>query len=130
MAERRGKCIQARCSVYKAQGNWVGIDLFFNAETITKIEMGLSPDMDAEVKKDNIAQMFKGLTYKFFNNYSDALRNQILGSAEARQDASMPRDPDHRKYVQYEYPDSGVVVHATMIDRVAVDLEVDFVAPR
>ena len=130
IAERRGKCTQPRCSVYKTQGNWVGIYLFFDGETITKIEIGLSADMDPEVKKDNVAQMFKGLTRKFFNNYSDALRTQILGSAEARRDASMPQDTDQRRYVQYEYPDSAVVVHTTLIDRAPVDLEVDFVAHR
>jgi len=130
IAERRGSCVQARCSVHWAHGNWLGIDLFFDGNKINKIAVGLSADMDPEVKEVNIAREFKGLTYQFFNNYSERLRNQILGSAEAKRDSSMPRDTDHLKYLQYEYPQSGVVLHLTTNDQEPIDLTLDFSAPR
>ena len=126
MAQMKGPCVQPSCPVYKAHGSWVGIDLFFDAEKISKIEVGLSVDMDPEVKKVNIARKFKGLTNQFFNHYDDRLRNQLLGSAEAKRDPSGPRDTDHLKYVQYEYPESGIVVHVTISDGEAIDLAVDF----
>lgn len=129
MAQMRGPCVQVSCGVYKAQGSWVGINLFFDADKINRIEVGLSVDMDPEVKKANIARKFKGLTYQFFNNYADRLRNQILGTGEAKQDASMGRDTDHLKYVKYEYLQAGMVVHVTYGDQGPLDLEVDFVGP-
>jgi hypothetical protein len=128
--ELRGPCTQARCSVGSGHGNWVGIDLFFDAEKVTKIEVGLSVDMDPEVKKVNVAQRFKGLTYQFFNHYSDSLREKILGSADGKRDNSMPRDTDHITYVEYDYAHSGVVVHVTKGDEEPLDLSVDFFAPQ
>lgn len=73
--------------------------MFFDAEKINKIEVGLSADMDPEVKKVNIARKFEKLTYQFFNSYSGHLRTQIFGSAEAKRDDSMPRDTDHLNHV-------------------------------
>src|ERR1700746_137473 len=54
MAQLKEPCVKAaRCSVGKTQGNSIGINLFFDAEKVTKIEVGLSADMYPEVKKDN-----------------------------------------------------------------------------
>ena len=70
-------------------GSWIGIDLFFQADRVTKIKVGLSVDMDEEVKKVNVTREFKGLIFQFFDHYSDALRDKTLGPAEVK------RDPNH-----------------------------------
>ncbi|HVR22716.1 MAG TPA: hypothetical protein VMU26_05295 [Candidatus Polarisedimenticolia bacterium] len=47
-------------------------------------------DAAPEVKRANVARQFKGLTCQLFNHYSDALRQQIFGPAEGKENPQMP----------------------------------------
>jgi len=122
--------LQGSCSVYKVRGNYIGIDLFFETGRVTKVSVAVSEDMDPEVRKVNITREFKGLTFRFFNDYSDNLRKQILGSAEGKEKPALPGAAT--TYVEYDYPRLGLVVHTTIDKRdhppKPFDLQVDLVS--
>jgi hypothetical protein len=82
--EQNAPCTQSSCSVGQIGGNWIGLDLFFEKDRITKIKVSVPADAYPEVKKVNVAREFKGLTSQFFNHYSDSLRNTILLRARKR----------------------------------------------
>lgn len=133
--EVRVPCRQASCSLSQVGGNWIGVNLFFDTDRVTKIKVSVPLDADPDVKKVNIARTFKGLTHEFFNNYSESLRNRILGPAEAKE--TPVKVGDHVSaltYIEYNYPKLGVVVH-TIVNKSdhpprPFDLEVDFITAR
>ena len=111
-------------------GNWIGIDLFFDSsDRITMIKVGVPVDAYPEVKKVNVGRQFKGLTYQFFNHYTDGLRKRFLGDVEGKEKSSI--GGASLTYVEYDYPQLGLVVHTTIDKRdhppKPFDLEVDFV---
>jgi hypothetical protein len=125
-------CHESSCSVSQINGNWIGINLLFDAERLVRIKVSVPIDAYPEVKKVNIARQFKGRTYEFFNNYSDDLRKQIFGRAEEK-DTPIKAGAQISNLVQIEYGylSSGVTIHVT-IDKnehppKPFDLEVDFV---
>ena len=127
-------CRQGWCSVSQVDGNWIGVGLLFDADRLTKIKVSVPDDADSDVKKANIAQEFKGLTYRFFNNYSESLRNRIFGHAEGKETPVKVGDQiSALAFVEYNYPKLGIVVHTTIDKRdhppKPFDLEVEFVAP-
>jgi hypothetical protein len=130
VGELNAPCLQGSCSVYKVRGNYIGIDLFLETGRVTKVSVAVSEDMDLEVRKVNIAREFKGLTFRFFNDYSDNLRKQILGSAEGKEKPALPGAAT--TYVEYDYPRQGLVLHTTIDKRdhppKPFDLQVDFVS--
>jgi hypothetical protein len=120
-----GPCLQESCSVYAK--NWVGIDLYFDAaQRVNKIAVGTSVDEDPEVKKDSVIQFFTGRTAQFFNDYTDAFREQLLGRTEAK----VTHEGARFAHVEYDYPQSGVIVNVTLADAdpKPLDIELDFVA--
>jgi hypothetical protein len=134
-SERKGPCRQASCSVSQVRGNWIGVDLYFDADRLTKIKVSVPVDADPEVKKVNVANKFKGLTYEFFNNYSDNLRERILGSNKGNETPiTAGSQVSALVDVGYDYSHAGMVVHVTRDQRdhppMPFDLEVDFIDPR
>lgn len=133
-AESKGPCRQVSCGVANVGGNWIGIDLFFEKDRVVKIRVSLPVESDPEVKKVNIAREFKGLTYQFFNHYSDNLRKKILGSAEGRETRRpLGNGPEpFITLIEYDYSQFGVIVHVAINkpNTEPYDLEVDFVAPK
>jgi hypothetical protein len=132
--ERKGPCRQQSCAVSKADGNWIGVDLFFDAERVTKIKVSVPVEAYPDVKKVNIAREFKGLTHQFFNKYSESLRAKILGPAEGKETHDLlSSGPDYSyKHIEYDYLSSGIIVHVTVSKEnpEPFDLEVDFVSPK
>ena len=130
VGELNGPCREGSWSVYKSRGNYVGIDLFLEKGLVTKMTVAVSEDMDPEVRQVNVTREFKGLTYQFFNQYSDSLRNRILGPPEGKE---TPESPGAAiTHVEYDYPKLRVIVHTTIDKRdhppKPFDLEVDFLA--
>jgi hypothetical protein len=130
VGELNGPCQQGSCSVYKTRGNYIGIDLFLERDRVTKVTVAISRDMDPEVREVNVTREFKGLTYRFFNRYSDSLRDRILGAAEGKETPERPGAAI--THVEYAYPRQGLIVHTTIDKRdhppKAFDLEVDFLS--
>jgi len=127
-----GPCRQGSCSAYKIDGPYIGVGLFFEMDRLTRITVSFSQDMDLDVKKVNVTQEFKGLTYQFFTQYSSTLRNRILGPAEATSDLSRSKDTANFRYIKYECPASGVVLHVTLTKDPTpetLDVALDFLAP-
>jgi hypothetical protein len=129
--ETNSSCHEGWCEVHKIGGNWIGLNLFFQADHLTKIKVSVPADADPDVKKSNVAHSFKGLTHQFFNSYSDALREKLLGRVEGKQTHDLIRgqpDPSFT-HIEYDYPHSGLIIHATVSERDPrpFDLEVDFV---
>ena len=125
-----GRSCEASCALYQDGGNWIGIDLFFDSsDRITMIKVGVPVDAYPEVKKVNVGRQFKGLTYQFFNHYTDGLRKRFLGDVEGKKKSSI--GGASLTYVEYDYPQLGLVVHTTIDKRdhppKPFDLEVDFV---
>lgn len=125
-------CREKSCSVLQVNGNWIGINLFFEEDRLVKMKVSVPVDAAPEVKQANIARKFKGRTYQFFNGYSDDLRVRLFGSAEgAETPVKAGAKVSTLTYIAYEYLHSGVIVHVT-IDKKEhpskpFDLEVDFV---
>ena len=117
------------CAVYKTAGPWIGVDLFFDAGRLAKIKIAVPDDAADYVKEVNVAHQFKGLTYQFFNHYSESLRNRILGPVEGKEESRGPSSSVFA-YVEYEYPHLRTIVHVTVDRRdhppQPFDLEVDF----
>ncbi|MGC2473181.1 MAG: hypothetical protein WA485_02510 [Candidatus Sulfotelmatobacter sp.] len=137
VGETNGACRsdEISCSVYRVNGPWIGMNLWFNAvDRVGKITVSMPADAVPEVKAASVAHEFKGLTYELFNNYSEALRQRVLGFIEAkeRQRTNIPGDTE--VVLDYTYPRLGMVVHLTIDKRdhppKPFDLQVDFVAPR
>lgn len=130
VGELNGPCQEGPCSVYKTRGNYVGIDLFLEKGRVTKVTVTISEDMDPEVREVNITRQFKGLTYEFFNRYSDSLRNHILGASEGKETPDGPGAAI--THVEYDYLQLGLIIHTTIDKRdhppKAFDLWVDFLA--
>ena len=125
-------CRETSCSVLQANGNWIGVDLFFNAGHLAKIKISVPVDADPEVKRVNVARKFKGRTYQFFNSYSDDLRKQAFGPAEGKETpVKAGSQTSALTFVEYEYLHSGVIIHLTINKNNhpprPFDLEVDFV---
>lgn len=125
-------CDNGWCDVCQSSGNCIGLRLLFRSGSVTAIKVAVPADAEPQVKESNIAKQFKGLTYIFFNRYSDTLRNRIMGYVEPKE------VPDKVPgsafvYMEYHYPHLGVVVHTTIDKRdrpqKPFDLEVDFVSP-
>jgi hypothetical protein len=125
-------CLDRSCSVSQINGNWIGINLLFDADRLVRIKVSVPSDAYREVKKVNIARQFTGRTYEFFNNYSDDLRKQIFGPAEEKKTPiKAGAQISNLEEIEYEYLSSGVIIHVT-IDKnehppKPFDLEVDFV---
>jgi hypothetical protein len=130
--ERNDSCREGWCEVYKIGGNWIGLNLFFENDHLSKIKVSVPADADPDVKKANVAKSFKGLTHQFFNSYSDALRERLLGRAEGKRthDIINGRQDSSFTHIEYDYPQSGLIVHVTVSERdpQPFDLEVEFVA--
>lgn len=130
VGELYGPCREGPCSVYKSRGNYVGIDLFLETDRVTRVTVAISEDMDPGVREVNITREFKGLTYEFFNHYSDSLRERILGAVEGREKPDAPGAAI--THIEYDYPKFGLIVHTTIDKRdhppKAFDLDVDFTA--
>jgi hypothetical protein len=103
-------CTQASCSVGQIYGNSIGVDLSFDSDRLTKIKVSVPVDAFPEVKKVNIAREFKGLTRQFFNDYSDTLRNKILGPAKGKETHDRLSTGQESSYTQieYDYLTSGI----------------------
>lgn len=127
-------CTQASCSVGQVNGSWIGVDLLFDSDRVTKIRVSVPVDAIPEVKQVNIAREFKGLTRQFFNHYTDSLRSKVLGLANGKEthDRLMNGQESSYTYIEYDYLSSGVIVHVTVGEGYSepFDLEVDFVAPQ
>ena len=125
-------CREKSCSVLQINGNWIGINLFFEEDRLVKMKASVPVDAAPEVKQANIARKFKGRTYQFFNSYSDDLRVQLFGPAEGVETpVKVGTKVSTLTYIAYEYLHSGVIIHVT-IDKKEhpakpFDLEVDFV---
>jgi hypothetical protein len=130
VGELKAPCTQASCGVGQTDGNWIGVDLFFEMDRITKIKVSVPVDAEPSVKKVNIARDFKGLTRQFFSRYSDGLRNRILGPAQAKetQDTLSTGHNSSYTHIEYDYLQSGIIVHVTVSKNSPepFDLEVDF----
>lgn len=125
----KGPCVEASCGVHEAKGNWVGLNLYFDAaDHIRMIKVSFPADADPQVKRINIVRQFKGVTRDFFADYSDDLRNRVLGPIEGKTRESAQTAPF--AYIEYDYPNLGLSVHATINrnDKPAkpFDVEVDF----
>jgi hypothetical protein len=131
--EGKGPCHQQSCSVSTPNGNWIGVDLSFESDRVTKIKVSVPAEAYPEVKKVNIAREFKGLTRQFFNEYSDSLRTKVLGPAEGKETHDvLSSGPDYSyTHIEYDYLSSGIIVHVTVSKQSPkpFDLEVDFVGP-
>jgi len=128
-AALKGPCVESSCGVHEAQGNWIGLDLGFDAANhINIIKVSFPTDADPQVMRVNIVRQFNGLTREFFSHYSDDLRNRVLGKIEGKRRESAHSAPF--AYVEYDYPSLGLVVHTTVDTRdnpaKPFDLEVDF----
>ena len=133
--ESYSPCRQGPCSVTQVKGNWIGINLFFDADRLTKVKVSVPVDADPEVQQVNIVKSFKGRTYQLFNNYSDSLRSEIFGPTEGKEKLTMAgTQVSPFAKIEYEYPHAGVIVRVTIDKRdhppEPFDLEVDFVIPR
>jgi hypothetical protein len=124
--ERESVCQQAMCSVRQRNGNYIGVDLYFDrAGHTSRIAIEFSQAMDLEVQRANVARRFKGLTYRLFNDYSDSLRQRVLGPAEGEE-----RQVPTIKFISYKYLSAGLIV-TTAIDtqsKETYDIEVDFIS--
>lgn len=118
------------CTVYRAAGPWIGLDLFFDNDRLKKMKVSVSDDAIPEVQKVSVAREFKSLTARFFNHYSEDLRLKILGHAEGKETPDTPGAAI--THVEYNYPQLGLIVNTTFDKRdhppKPFDLEVDFVA--
>jgi hypothetical protein len=132
VGETNGPCRQDEflCKVYEDDGPWIGMTLFFDTGSqLNKITVSVPADAIPEVKRVNVARTFKGQTYQFFNHYSDNLRRQILGTAEAKK---LPGKGGSTVFpnLEYDYSRWGLIVRVTIDSRdnppKPFDLEVDF----
>ncbi len=129
VGEAKGPCRQASCAIYQVHGNYIGIDLYFDAtDHVSKISVSVSVDMDPQVSRVNVSRRFRGLTREFFDHYSDSLRNRIFGPVEGKEKPFIPASAITR--VEYNYPQAGVTVRVTIDKRddpaKPYDLDVDF----
>ncbi len=101
-------------------------------QRVKKIAVGTSVDEIAEVKRSSVIQFFKGRTAQFFNDYTDAFREQLLGHVEGKitHDIISGKEDTHFSYIEYDYPESGLIVHVTVAadDPKPLDIELDFIA--
>jgi hypothetical protein len=131
VGEVKAPCTQASCGVYQVNGNWIGVDLYFDAaDQINTIKVSVPDEADPAVRKVNITRQFKGLTFQFFNHYSDTLRKKILGPAESKEKPERPGAAI--THIEYDYLRANLIMH-TKVDKrddppKPFDLEVDFVA--
>ena len=128
---QKGSCLQTSCAVYKVHGNYIGIDLYFDAaDHVSKMGVSVSVDMDPEVKRSNVSRRFRGLTYELFDHYSDSLRKKIFGLVEGKEKPFIPASAITR--FEYDYPQAGVLVRVTTDKRDdparSLDLDVEFSA--
>jgi len=126
---QKGPGLQASCAVYKNHGNYVGIDLYFDAaDHVSKMGVSVSVDMDPEVMRVSVSRRFRGLTYEFFDHYSEGLRNKIFGPAEGKEKPFIPASAVTR--FEYDYPEAGVLVRVTRDKRDDpaqwLDLDIEF----
>ena len=134
VGESRVPCTQQECDVGQLGGPWIGIDLFFERDRVSKIKNSVPVDADPEIKKVNVARRFKGLTRQFFNHYSDDLRIKILGSVEPK--TTQPKLSTEAEsaytYFEYDYPQAGLAVHFTTGRDYPnpFDLEVEFLSAK
>jgi len=125
-------CSQETCDIYGKNSPWVGVSLSFDAaQRVNKIAVGTSVDEIPEVKRASVIRFFMGRTAQFFDNYTDALREQLFGHVEgkATHDIISGKEDTHFVYIEYDYPHSGVIVHLTVAtgDPKPLDIELDFV---
>lgn len=133
--KQKAPCVEGECSVCKENGNWIGLDLFFDSGRLNKIKVSVPIDADRDVKRVNVARRFKGRTFQFFNHYSDSLLNRIFGVVEAKKiPVKVGEQPSNLTNVEYRYPSLGMVVRTTIDTRdnppQPFDLEVEFVPPQ
>lgn len=132
-AELHAPCATDSCSVSQVSGNWIGVDLSFRSDLVVKITVSVPVDAGPEVKAVNLARTFKGLTYRFFNTYSDRLRLSTLGAADEKETPMIVGTQlSNLASVEYGYSRLGLVVHITIDKRDnppnPFDLKVDFVS--
>jgi hypothetical protein len=126
-------CFQETCDIYGKNSPWIGVSLSFDAaQRVNKIAVGTSVDEIPEVKRASVIRFFRGRTAQFFNDYTDAFREQLFGHAEGKitHDIISGKEDTHFGYIEYDYPNSGAVVHVTVAtgDPKPLDIELDFVA--
>jgi hypothetical protein len=122
-------CVQESCDVYGRNSPWLGLSLSFDAtQRVNKIAVGTSIDEIPEAKRVSVIRLFTGRTAQFFNDYSDAIREQLFGYAEGKATHGIPSGKE--EYIEYDYPKSGVIVHITVFpgDSKPADIELDFLA--
>ncbi len=134
VAEAKKSCDSDSCAVSRIGGPWIGLDLFFREDRIVRIGVSVPTDADLEVKAANISRRFHGLTFRFFNDYSEALRHKLFGSGK-RTESLIPNGTESNLVqITNEYPKLGLVIRST-IDRQdqaarPFDLEVDYTFAR
>jgi hypothetical protein len=126
-------CLQESCDIYGKNSPWVGLSLSFDAtQRVNKIAIGTSVDEIPEAKRVSVIRFFTGRTAQFFTNYTDAFREQLLGHAEGKikHDIILGKEDTHFAYIEYDYPQSGVIIHITVFpgDSKPADIELDFMA--
>jgi hypothetical protein len=130
----RGSCRGSLCDVFCKGFVWVGITLGFNSDgSVERVGVGVPPFFaDPAVKEASVVRKFKGATYRFFTQYSEALRRKLMGAGvvETKTESSH-RSP--LKPIRYSYPARGVEVYVSR-DRSSphqlIELSISFVSPK
>jgi len=129
-------CGRNICEVCNSGGICPGITLLFDKEErVESIEITRTPrDAALAVRKAAITRKFKGSTYEFFNEYSENLREKLLGPGVLirREIQSPPKVP--LLDVSYRYPKRGLEIHASIDESLSttpvdIDLSVSLVLP-
>jgi hypothetical protein len=129
LRESTRECSGSYCQVTTTENTYVGIDLYFDVDDhLSRIVVSVPSDAGPEVRRANVARKFRGATYQLFNNYSEALRQELLGSEDDKETHTVRS----YEYIRYKYSHSGTVIHVTRNQRHGppFDLSVDFVAPK
>ena len=129
-------CEGSDCEVCYPRGICPGIALRFGHDgRVTNLQLTRVPDdAAAVVRRSAITLEFKGSTYQFFNNYSEALRLRLLGPGIVVKSQVQSSPKVSLMDVIYNYPERGIVIYA-LIDEsspqtpIDVDLAVSLVPP-
>lgn len=100
-------CRSGLCQVCNSGGLCPGVDLAFDASNhVSSIMIERIPaDALLSIQKAAIVKRFHGKTYSFFNDYSNALRQQLLGP-----ESSLEADSQYSYIKTYRYDDRGIIV--------------------
>lgn len=132
--DSRGSCRGSMCDVFRKGFVWVGISLGFSSDgSVERVGVGVPPSfVDPAVKEASVVHKFKGATYRFFTQYSEALRRKLLGAGVVEREAeSSARSP--LTAVRYSYPARGVEVYLSRdksTPHQIIELSISFVSPK